>query len=175
MQWKFPPWHLANETPPPQTFCIRSHIWIIILKTPLGLQKTVLYCFVLGGFLFLFLFFNWGRQWGQSLFFKGGNYVPEIAEREMAGGWQRAGAPGQRSRALLTLDGRPAHCKQLLNRFPTSANVLFGQGSPPPPPLKGSFIICLQKCSTPSLSFFCSLCDSGLPQSQKKNRCVSLM
>lgn len=122
-------------------------------ENTIGVAENCFVLFWFGGFYFSF-FFNWGRQWGQSLFFKGGNYVPEIAEREMAGGWQRAGAPGQRSRALLTLDGPPAHCKQLLNRFPTSANVLFGQGSPPPPPLKGSFIICLQKCSTPSLSFF---------------------
>lgn len=28
---------------------------------------------------------------GHSLFFKGGNEVPEIAEPELAGGWQRAG------------------------------------------------------------------------------------
>lgn len=56
--------------------------------------------------VFFFPSLNWGRLWGQNLFFKGGNYVPEITALEMAGAGRELEAPGQRSRAVDF--GRPA-------------------------------------------------------------------
>lgn len=86
MQWKFPPWHLANERfPPPKlalpspTLCIQSPSWTTLLENMIKAAKA-------GGFI-------GDDSEGHSLFFKGGNQVPEIAEPELAGGWQRARGP----------------------------------------------------------------------------------
>lgn len=86
LNWLLQAGHFASRSPVDQLF------W----ETQLGLQK-------LGGFVDFFLSFSpaWRMTVKASLFFKGGNQVPEIAEPEMAGRrWQRAGGP------RATLPGR---------------------------------------------------------------------
>lgn len=66
VQWKFPPWHLANESSPPPklalpspTLCIQAPSWTTLLENMIKAAKT-------GGFI-------GNDSEGHSLFFKGGS------------------------------------------------------------------------------------------------------
>lgn len=163
--WKFPPWHLANErpippdrAPPNLTLCIQAPSWTTLLENIIKAAKT--------------WGFYWGWQWGPQFVFQGRELSPRNSCARAGRRLAKSRRPqGNAPRPCWLWTGCLSIVNNCRNDFLPWQKSCLDKGYPTPSTsLKGSFIICLQKCSIP-LSFRVPSVALVSPEPNEKSLC----